>query len=71
MRQIELLSSLCITLEKQEHDMMNAKNNYTIVFHNEKKSKHNLQMAGKNIVADTDAPSIGDYFKMKFPNKII
>lgn len=50
--------------------MMNSKSNYTIVFNNEKKSKHNLQMAGKNIVSDGDGLSIGDYFKAKFPNKM-
>lgn len=49
--------------------MWNSKNNYTIVFHNEKKSKHNLQMAGKNIVSDSDVHNIGDYYKMKFGKK--
>jgi hypothetical protein len=49
--------------------MWNSKNNYTIVFHNEKKSKHNLQMAGKNIVSDSDVPNIGEYYKMKFGKK--
>ena len=49
--------------------MMNSKSNYTIVFHNEQKSKLNLQMAGKNIISDGETPSIGDYFKKKFPNK--
>ena len=45
--------------------MMRSKNNYTIVFHNEQKSKHNLQKIGKNIV-EGDAPNIADYYKMKF-----
>lgn len=45
--------------------MMKSKNNYTIVFHNEKKSKHNLQMAGRNIV-EGDAHNIADYYNMKF-----
>jgi len=26
-------------------------------------------MAGKNIVADSDVPNIGDYYKMKFGKK--
>ncbi len=45
--------------------MMKSKNNYTIVFHNEQKSKHNLQKAGKKIV-DGDNPNIADYYRMKF-----
>ncbi len=43
---------------------MRSKNNYTIVFHNEKKSKQNLQMAGRNII-DGDH-NIADYYNMKF-----
>ena len=49
--------------------MMGSKNNYTIIFNNEKKSKHNLQMAGKNIVDGGDVPNIADFYKKKFPKK--
>lgn len=52
--------------------MMASNKNYTIVFHNEKKSKHNLQMAGKSIVADADgAPGIQDYYANKFGRREI
>ena len=44
---------------------MNSKKNYTIVFQNEKKSKHTLQRAGKNLLND-DTPSISDYYNHKF-----
>lgn len=46
--------------------MMNSKKNYTIVFHNEQKSKHNLQMAGRNIVGDPAQYNIADYYNKKF-----
>lgn len=45
--------------------MMRSKNNYTIVFNNEQKSKHNLQQVGKNLV-DGNAGNIADYYRMKF-----
>ena len=43
---------------------MSKKKNYTIVFHNEKKGKNTLQMAGKNILGDDS--SISDYYNQKF-----
>lgn len=47
---------------------MKSNKNYTIVFNSEKKSKHNLQMAGKNIL-DGDVPNIADYYNKKFAKK--
>lgn len=44
---------------------MNNNKNYTIVFHNERKSKHNLQMAGKNVLGEENS-SISDYYNKKF-----
>ncbi len=46
--------------------MMSSKKNYTIVFHNEQKSKQNLQMAGRNIVGDPSEYNIADYYNKKF-----
>lgn len=43
---------------------MASKKNYTIVFNNDQKSKHNLQRAGQNVISE-DA-SISDYYNMKF-----
>ena len=45
--------------------MMNNNKNYTIVFNNERKSKHNLQMAGKNVLGEEN-PRISDYYNNKF-----
>ena len=45
--------------------MISSKKNYTIVFHQEKKST--LQMAGKNVL-DENA-SISDYYKNKFQKR--
>lgn len=50
--------------------MMNTNKNYTIVFHNDVKSKHNLQMAAKNVLGDDgNAPVISDYYNQKFKKK--
>lgn len=46
--------------------MINEQKNYTIVFGDDRKMKNNLQMAGKNIVSESEVPSIGDYYNKKF-----
>ena len=47
--------------------MISSNKNYTIVFHNEQKSKHNLQLAAKNVIGDdSSAHLISDYYNKKF-----
>lgn len=46
--------------------MINEQKNYTIVFKDDRKIKNSLQMAGKNIVSESEVPNIGDYYNKKF-----
>lgn len=46
--------------------MINEQKNYTIVFKDDRKIKNSLQMAGKNIVSESEVANIGDYYKKKF-----